>query len=235
MRAFATALAALGLLGPALADETGQIRVVGRAQEQRAPDFAAVELGIVSRAPSPAAALDAASKAAGSVIAGAKAMGVPDAEIGTAAVTLEPQSKDVRQPDGSILQKDDGYAASNRITVRLFDIPKLGELTRKALDGGANRVDGLSFGLRDPAAAEAAIQVAAMQDARAQAERLAGAAGVRLGPALSISAPPRSDGGAPMPYAMRAKAAPPRGAAVPIEAGSITLSAEVEAVFAIER
>ena len=235
MRPLLAAALMLTLAVPALADEEGRIRVVGRAQSESSPDFASVEVGVEGQGATPALALDAVSRAARGVIAAAKEMGVPDADIGTTALTLQARTKAVPQPDGTVREQADGYSAGNLVRVRLADMGKLGEWLRRALDSGANRIDAIAFGLRDPGAAEAAVQSAAMKDARAQAERLAEAAGVRLGPALSITAPPRGDASRPAPYAM-AKAAAPRGrTAVPIEAGRIETVAEVEAVFAIAR
>jgi len=229
----ALALAA-ALSGPARAgDEDGRLRVIGRAQAETAPDFASVEIGVESRGATPAAALDAASRAARGLIDTARALGVTEADIATASLSLQPATKTVRGPDGSVREQADGYVAGNRVQVRLAEMGRLGELLRRALDSGANRIEGVSFGLRDPGAAQAAVQVAAVKDARAQAERLAEAAGVRLGAALSIESPPRSESRPPMP-APFARAAAPRGRApVPVEAGSIETSAEVEAVFAI--
>lgn len=236
MRLALAAALMLALAVPAAADEEGRIRVIGRASAERAPDFASVEVGVESRGATPAAALDAASRAAKGVIASAREMGVPEADIGTTSITLQARTRTVHQPDGTVREQPDGYTAGNLVRVRLSEMGKLGELLRRALDSGANRIDGIAFGLRDPSAAEADVQSAAMKDARAQAERLAEAAGVRLGPALAITSPPRSEGARPMPYAMAAKAAAPRGrTAVPIEAGSIETAAEVEAVFAIAR
>ncbi len=241
MKPSAAALA--GLLGlslclPALAgddDRGGRISVIGRAQVETPPDFAAVEIGVQSKGATPAAALDAASNAARGIIATAKEIGVPEADIGTSSVTLQPVTRQIRGSDGTVTEKADGYAAANRVVVRLGDMARLGELMRRALDAGSNRIDGVSFGLRDPAAVQSSVQVAAMKDARAQAERLAEAAGVTVGPALSITAPPRAEGPRPAPYAAMAKSPAPRGRApVPVEAGTIETSAEVEAVFAIK-
>lgn len=235
MKAVLAATLMLVLAIPAAADEEGRIRVIGRAQSETAPDFASVEIGVESRGATPAAALDAVSRAAKGVIAAAREMGVPDADIGTTSLTLQARTKTLPQPNGTVREQPDGYSAGNLVRVRLAEMGKLGELLRRALDSGANRIDGIAFGLRDPSAAEAAVQGAAMKDARAQAERLAEAAGVRLGPALSIATPPRAEAARPAPYAM-AKAAPPQGrTAVPIEAGSIETAAEVEAIFAIAR
>ena len=232
----ALAVLAVVLTGPALAqDVTKRIGVIGRAQEERVPDFAEVEIGVVFNGSTPAAALDGASKAAHGIIATAKEMGVPEADIGTTSLSLDAKTKQVRQPDGSTHAQSDGYEAGNRVRVRLADMGKLGELMRRALDAGANRIEGVSFGLRDPAAAQASVQVAAMKDARAQAERLAQAAGVKLGSALSISSPPRNETPEPTRFFYRnRKVSSAASNAVPIEAGSIETSAEVEAVFAIE-
>ncbi|MEH3117177.1 MAG: SIMPL domain-containing protein [Methylorubrum populi] len=223
---------------PAAADdEAGRIRVIGRASQEIAPDFASVDIGVESRGATPAAALDAASQTATGIIAAAREMGVAEADIGTSSITLQPRTRTIRQSDGTTGERDDGYTAGNRVRVHLAEMGKLGELMRRALDSGANRIQGIGFGLRDPAAAEVAVQVAAVKDARAQAERIAEASGVKLGSVLSIDAPPRAEAPRPMPYGLAmAKAAAPRGrTAVPVEAGAIETSAEVEAVFAIGR
>ncbi|ACB78567.1 protein of unknown function DUF541 [Methylorubrum populi BJ001] len=239
MKCFALAgsLLLLAVASPAAADdESGRIRVIGRASQEVAPDFASVEIGVESRGATPAAALDAASQAAKGIVATAKEMGVAEADIGTSAVTLQPRIKNVRLPDGTMGEREDGYTASNRVRVRLAEMGRLGELMRRTLDSGANRIQGISFGLRDPAAADAAVQVAAVKDAKAQAERIAEATGVKLGSVISIDSPPRTESPRPMPYALAMKAAAPRGrTAVPVEAGSIDTSAEVDAVFAIGR
>lgn len=236
-RSFAAPALLLALaVTPAVADDAaGRIRVIGRASQETAPDFASVGIGVESRGATPAAALDAASRTAKGIIATAKEMGVAEADIGTSSISLQPRTRSVRQPDGTVTERDDGYTAGNRVRVRLSDMGKLGELMRRALDSGANRIESIGFGLRDPAATDSAVQVAAVKDAKAQAERIAEATGVKLGSVLSIDAPPRAEAPRPMPYSL-AKAAAPRGrSAVPVEAGVIETSAEVEAVFAISR
>ncbi|MFJ7437491.1 SIMPL domain-containing protein [Methylorubrum thiocyanatum] len=239
MKCFALAgsLLLLAAASPAAADdESGRIRVIGRASQEVAPDFASVEIGVESRGATPAAALDAASQAAKGIVATAKEMGVAEADIGTSAVTLQPRIKNVRLPDGTMGEREDGYTASNRVRVRLAEMGRLGDLMRRTLDSGANRIQGISFGLRDPAAADAAVQVAAVKDAKAQAERIAEATGVKLGSVIAIDSPPRTESPRPMPYGLAMKAAAPRGrTAVPVVAGSIETSAEVDAVFAIGR
>nr|WP_238275568.1 SIMPL domain-containing protein [Methylobacterium goesingense] len=231
-------MALLGSVGAARAEEKpgadeGRILVVGRARAEVVPDFASVEIGVEARGASPAAALDGASAAAKAILALAGEFKVPEADLRTSAVTLQPVTRSTRQADGSFAEKPDGYRASNTVRLRLADMARLGELMRRALDGGANRIDGVGFGLRDPEAAEAAMRSAAMKDARAQAERLAEAAGVTLGRVVSIQSP-ASASAPPMalaaPAPMRAKRG---GAPVPLAAGTIETGADVAATFAI--
>ncbi|MBE7244113.1 MAG: SIMPL domain-containing protein [Actinomycetospora chiangmaiensis] len=206
------------------------ISVVGRAAEARPPDFAEVTVGIEARAPNAAAALDAASKAVAGVSAQARALGVPAADIGTAAVTLQAATRSVSRP-GGVSEEPDGYRASNLVSIRLADMDRLGDLLRQALEAGANRIDGISFGLRDPDGLDAALQVSAARDARSRAAALAEALGVKLGPLCTLG----PAGGAPYPLANRALAAPMavKGRRVPVEAGTIQMSSEVSATFAV--
>lgn len=101
--ALAVPVLLLTVAAPAMADdETGRIRVIGRALQEVAPDFASVEIGVETGGATPAAALDAASQAAKGIVATAKEMGVAEADIGTSAVTLQPRIKNVRLPDGTM-------------------------------------------------------------------------------------------------------------------------------------
>ncbi|SEH26369.1 hypothetical protein SAMN02799636_00390 [Methylobacterium sp. 275MFSha3.1] len=230
------ALLVLSLATAARADDAAckrHISVVGRASETRAPDFAEVTVGIEARGASAAAALDAASKAVAGVSAQARALGVPPADLGTAAVTLQTATRTVARPGGAVTEEPDGYRASNLVTVRLADMDRLGDLLRQALDSGANRIDGVSFGLRDPDKSEAALQVAATRDARSRAEALAEAVGAKLGPLCTLST---TAAGTPYRPALEmARAAPmaAKGRRVPLEAGTIPMSSEVSATFAV--
>ncbi|WP_019906907.1 SIMPL domain-containing protein [Methylobacterium sp. 77] len=221
---------------PAWADDhdkpESRIVVTGRARAESPPDFASVEIGIDAKGATPAAALDGSSNVARALIALSAGFGVGEADIGTTAVTLTQATREVRQPDGSTTEKPDGYRAANSVRVRLSDMGKLGELMRKALDAGANRIEGVVFGLKDPNAAEASVQVAAMKDAMAQAGRLAEAAGVKLGRPLLIQTTPQG-GGMPMAMAAAPMRSKRSGAPVPLAAGTIETSAEVSATFAI--
>ncbi|MGX7704721.1 SIMPL domain-containing protein [Methylobacterium sp. Gmos1] len=233
MRA-AAALLALVLAGPALAEEVpGRISVIGRASREVAPDFATVEIAVESRGPNPAAALDQNSAAARKVADLAGEFGIAGPDLATAAVSVRPASKTVRDPGGQMRDVPDGYQASNSVSVRVRDLKRLGALMRRLLDGGADRIGGVAFGLSDPGQTENAVRAEAVRDARRQAETLAEAAGTRLGRLESIVSPPREGAPAPMHARAFAAKAAPGGLAVPVEPGTLAVEAAVEVTYQV--
>ncbi|AWN51674.1 SIMPL domain-containing protein [Methylobacterium sp. 17Sr1-1] len=232
MRA-AVLLLALGLAGPALAEDApGRISVIGRASREVAPDFATVEIAVESRGQTPAAALDQTSAAARKVAELAGEFGIAGPDLATAAVSLRPASKTVREPGGQMRDVPDGYQASNAVSVRVRDLKRLGALIRRLLDGGADRIGGVAFGLSDPGQTENAVRAEAVRDGKRQAEILAEAAGTRLGRLESLVSPPREGAPAPMHARTFAKAAP-GGLAVPVEPGTLTVEAAVEVTYQV--
>lgn len=235
MRAALVGVALLLVAAPARADDACDhtISVTGRAVSSRAPDFAEVTVGVETKAPNPAAALDAASKAVAGVVALGRDLGVPEADIGTSAVVLEAATRAVTRPNGTVESQADGYRAANAVTIRLADMGRLGDLLRRALDAGANRIDSVGFGLNEPEKVDAELQVAAAKDARARAAELAEAVGTKLGRLCSLSG---SDSAAPPPMPMAAQArlkAQAPGRRVPIAAGTIESRSAVSASFAV--
>lgn len=225
------AAALLGAAAPALAQgaptEPGTIEVVGHASRAVAPDLATVQVGVSTRAPTPAAALDQNSSAARAIADAARAFGIAPADIYTSNVSLSPTYRTVRDANGGS-QQPDGYQAENSVEVRIRDLARVGEFLRKTLDGGANRITGLSFGLAEPKPITEQVRQEAVADAIRQAKLLADAAGVKLGPIRrlrlggGLSLPPT-----PMPRMQM------RAAAVPIEAGNLDIGADVEMSWVI--
>jgi uncharacterized protein YggE len=154
-------------------------------------------------------------------------------DIQTTTVNLAPNFKTVRDPNGSTRQEPDGYTASNLVHVRLGDISRLGTFMRQVLDQGATNIAGVHFGVQSADKIADEARTKAVEDAVRKAQGLAQAANVKLGPILDIAHPPRSQfgatgGAADMP--MRAAAR----TAVPIEAGTITITSEVDITWGIE-
>jgi uncharacterized protein len=210
------------------------IRVIGRATVEAVPDHVTVRVGVSSRAPTPTAALDQNSGAARRVIDFTKSFGIDEREIATDAVNLVPAFKQVRDPNGNFRQEPDGYTANNTVRVKLKDTGRLGQFMRQALDQGATNIDSVTFGLSNPEKTADEAREKAVGDALRQAERLADAAKVKLGPILEIVHPPRATI-APMGGVAFDRGAVRMGArAVPIETGTLEVTVEVDITWAIE-
>src|SRR5690606_20759228 len=123
--------------------------------------------------------------------------------------------------------------ATNQVTLRTTQLPRVGELIDTALGAGANRVDGVMFELRDADAAQAEATRNAVERARATAQTMASALGVRLGPVLDASTGVGPKIPRPVPMA-RLQAMAAAAASTPIEPGEQTVRADVTLVFAIE-
>jgi hypothetical protein len=224
-------LAALTVTALALAPVAGaqeepprRITVTGEARVEAAPDLASISAGVQSEALQAADALSATGEAMRAVLAAIAAQGVAEADVQTSQLSVDPLWEDGgegRQP------RVRGYAASNVATVRVRDTARLGALIDAVGAAGANRVFGISFEIADPAAQLADARRQAVADARAKAELLAAAAGVALGPVLSIR-----EGGEPGPSPMMARAE--MAMDTPIAAGVVGVVARVEIVYAIE-
>ncbi|MCB4379052.1 DUF541 domain-containing protein, partial [Synechococcus sp. MU1644] len=118
------------------------------------------------------------------------------------------------------------FEARNAVTVRVRDLDGLGGVLDQVLEVGANTFNGLQFQLQDPSAAEAEARAAAVRDAMEKAAQLSEAAGVTLGPVLSLS-----EGGQTARPEMFAAA---RSADVPIAAGELAVTARVSMSFSLE-
>lgn len=184
--------------------------------------MATVSLGVGAQNADPGAAMTEASEVAAAILARLDEMGIAARDRQTSDVGLQPiwsQSADGQSREIT------GYEASNRLTVRVRDLDQLGAVLGAVTEDGANRLSGLSFGLQDPDPVTEAARRDAVADAMARAQVLAEAAGVTLGPVLSIT---EGGGGyAPSPMPMMEA----RMAAAPIAAGESTVSAHVTMVF----
>lgn len=164
-----------------------QIVVNGAGEVQAAPDEATVQLGVVAQSDNARQAQSEASRIAGAILAAVARLGVPEKAVQTSQLVLTPRYE---QPDPQQRGYRDprivGYEASNVVSIRLEDLTKIGPVIDAGIEAGANRVDGVGFGLKDDAAARRQALEMAVAEARAKASTLASAAGVSLGPILEI-------------------------------------------------
>ena len=209
------------------------IRVVGVGQARATPDEAYLSFGVETTAPTAKAAADENARLMQQVMQALVSTGVPRQNIQTSNFSVFPDYGPPRP--GTEEPTLRGYRVTNMVTARTEEIARVGPLVDAALAAGANRVHGIRFGLKNAEPVQAEAIRSAVAKARNEAQAIAAALGVRLGPVLDAS----TTGTPPRPYAMEAVAmradyggGPPPP--TPIEAGEQTVTAMVTLVFGIQ-
>lgn len=224
-------IAALLLAVPVARAQSGDapvpgITVTGLAAATLPPDRATLHLGVLAEGRTAAEAVDRMRRGAAALFDTLDAADIPAADVGTGALDLRAVRDPNGRPEPGRAPRITGFEAETLVTVTLGNLDTLGALLDAAVRAGANRIDGIQFGLADPEAALAGLRADAVKDAVARARVYAEAAGVTLGPVLEIRDAP---GGGSMAMGRMLAA----DAGVPIAPGSLRLSAEVVMRFAI--
>lgn len=183
------------LVGPALAQaptasptitggETREhtISVAGMGSVFVAPDQADVQLGVSVTRDTVKGARDDAAAAMNAVLAAVRAAGVADADVRTSTLSIGPVY-DYSREDQLIA----GYQVTNIVSILVRDLDKLAAVIDDSVAAGATTVSSVTFRVGDPTAAERQAREAAVRDARARADTLASAAGVKIVGVASIS------------------------------------------------
>lgn len=225
MRRIGAIVVAVLLAGAAWAEgEVARITVTGEGRVAAVPDMATVSLGVSAQAETAKAAMDRTSDGVAALLVQLAAAGVEDRDIHTSGLSLGPVWQHSRTGDEP--PRITGFSAANTVTVRVRALDELGRLLDGALAGGVNTLHGVSFGLQDPMPRLDEARAEAVADAWRKAELLAGAAGVSLGPILSIAEDQGVSGPMPM-FRMEAAMAD----AVPVAAGETEVTARVTIVW----
>jgi uncharacterized protein len=198
------------------------IRVTGDARVSVRPDRVQIDIGVSNESQrSEQAAADNARQLE-AVLAALRPAAGPDAQLKTVSYSLSPNYQ--YHPGGGQPTLT-GYTATNVVRVTLDDLGRMGGVIDAGTRAGANRVQGIQFMLREPDAVRAqALREAALR-ARADADVLASALGVKILRVLTVE-----ESGARQPP-MRPLMMAARGAAAevatPVEEGTLDVTAEV--------
>jgi uncharacterized protein len=179
-----SAILALPMAAPARAEATvPTITVTGTGTSQAAPDMATLMIGVTTQGDTAAVALAANSAAVEAVIARLTASGIEARDMQTSNLSINPNWSSYDSSTPTIA----GYVAMNVVTVRVRDLGGLGTVLDAAVADGANTLNGLTFGMANPEPALNEARKAAVVDARAKAELLVSAAGLKLGRIVTIT------------------------------------------------
>ncbi|MGE5554068.1 MAG: SIMPL domain-containing protein [Betaproteobacteria bacterium] len=223
---------ALLLVAPAaMAEEplNNELLVTGEGEVTLRPDVAHVALGIETQAKSVVEAHQENARRSTAVVQRLVSLGVARQMIASTNFNVYP----VRVYDEKTkIDRLIGYRVSNRITVTLTDLDKVGAVIDGAVAAGANNVDDVSFSALDPGRAKLEALRQAATEARRKAEVIAEALGAKLG--RVIVAAEGAEVGPPVLYERTTlKGAAPQ-ASTPIQAGDLKVQARVTARFTLE-
>jgi len=203
------------------------IEVDGSGETRTSPDTADLELAIETQAKTAELAAARNAELATKVIDALKSKLGDKGKITTGGYSLNPEYSQRPSENPAII----GYTAQNTVTVHSGALELVGTLIDSAIAAGANRVNSLSFSVKDDSKARAEAIAMATRDARAQADALAAALDVKLGKVLKATTVSEQR---PVPIRMGRAMAMSASVETPVEPGEVTVPATVSLIFEIE-
>lgn len=205
-----------------------RIDVSATGQAEASPDRATVSAGVVQQGTTAREAMFSNATLMTAVFDELEAAGIPKSDITTSQLSLKPQY-DYRDRKKPTIK---GYEARNTVTVKSDDIEKVGPMLDALVRAGVNNINQVQFSVKDPKNALKQAREEAIREAREKAQSMANAAGVKLGPLLSMTE--NSGGFNPQPvYARSAQFSAAESASTPISAGDQTLRVSVNLSYGI--
>jgi uncharacterized protein YggE len=213
-------------------DRRGTISVTGEAKEYYRPDTAIITLGVETKGATASGAAAENSRRAEQIIDALKALISPAAgdSIKTSSYSLQPVYEYDTQRKKNLLT---GYMVRNLVTVKTKKTGSAGSIIDKAVESGANNVQGVGFTLSDRKELCDSTLKKAAERAKEEATRVARLLGTEISGVKSISSSCGSEGPRPLLYerALTAKSVPGAASETVIEPGDIALNAAVGVVF----
>lgn len=165
---------------------TNVISVNGKGEVTAVPDVATFTFGDNETSESVKSAQDLVTKKMNSALDMLKKAGVEDKDIKTVAYFINPHYEfhqptcviGGRCPSGN--QVITGYDVSQTVEVKIRDISKSSDILSQLGKTGVTNLSGLNFTVDDQEKVQANARDLAIQDARAQAEKLAKGLGVHI-------------------------------------------------------
>jgi uncharacterized protein len=203
------------------------ITVAGTGESHGKPDFAQIQLGVVTEAPTAAEALRKNNEAISQLIVMIRKRGVEDKDLQTVQFNVTPRYKyDKTQQEPPRIA---GYQVTNEVQVKIRNLLSLGAFLDETVSLGANQVRGISFGVAELAQYMDEARRKAIADAQHRACVYAEAAGLKLGKPIRIQ---EQTGGRPGPYPV-ARMDAAAASAVPVAPGEQTFSVTVTVSYTI--
>lgn len=215
--------------GPGAMFRATTLNISTFGEVRAAPDQASISLGVQTLAPTAAEAMSQNANQMTRVIAALKRQGIDAKDIQTSGLNLSAQYAYEQNKPPRLT----GYQASNQVAVTVRDLKRLGPALDAVVASGANQINGVSFGLANPQAAEDEARVKAVQALQAKAQLYAGATGYKLSRLVNLS-----EGGGyspPQPRPMLAMAFKAEASSTPVEAGELSVRVDVSGLYELTK
>jgi hypothetical protein len=160
------------------------VRVSGEATVKAAPDQATVRFGIVSGAKTAEDARSQNAKAAKRAMNAVRELDVPEEKMRMESLRLQPRREYNPQTKR---HEEKGFEATRQVVVELSDLEQLPTLVARVVQQGANRLEGINYGLSDRSSIRDEALRTAASNARDKARLLVGALDASLGPVQQIT------------------------------------------------
>jgi uncharacterized protein YggE len=205
------------------------ITVTGEGKITVVPDLAHVSVGVVTEDKTAAEAVAANNAAMKALFQALQALGIAERDVQTVAFTITAKYPPPdTHPFVTTAPRLLSYTVTNQIVVTVRKVDDTGKVVDSLVKEGANRVDGISFGISDTHKLMDEARKAAVGDARHKAELYAHETDVRLGSVLQIS-----ENGISWPALRSFSKEELTAVGVPLARGEMSVTATVTVVYAI--
>lgn len=163
------------------------ITVKGVGTASTRPDYAVINITLESGDFEYDKALETAAKAVDSMTSALVSVGFEKSDLKTSDYSVRTEYKSVRDENGNYSQEFDGYAC--RYTLKLgldFNTERLGKALSALTSVDPKPEVSIDFTVKDPSAVSEKLLRSAAENARAKAQILCDASGVKLGGLVSI-------------------------------------------------
>lgn len=190
-------------------DVQDMITVQGKGEVFAVPDIATFSFSITEEGKDVAEANNKSSTKNNAVMKYLKDAGIADKDIQTTDYNANPkydynQIVCIKYPCPSSSPKLVGYEVSQTVSVKVRNTDKAGDILSKVGALGVTNISGLTFTIDDSEVLKAEARAKAIEDAKAKADVLAKALGVKI---VGVSSYYEDQGGVAYPaYAMESKA-----------------------------
>ena len=194
------------------------------------PDIATVGAGVTTQARTAVEAMRANATAMRAVVERIKALGIAERDIQTTGINLGAMYDYNQQTQRQVFR---GYQASNRVSVKLRDIQRTGEVLDALVAAGATDLGGPQWEIDDDTTARAQARRQAMEAAHSQAleyARTAGFSDIRL---LEVSETLADRSPIILTGAVRAEMA--QDASTPVQPGMVQAGVTVRVTYEMTR